>query len=361
MRQRIIELSKQGHHLLKIRHYSEARQTFEEALQLAPYDPYLMTGLGDALRQQKDFKNAAGYYRQVLEVDAHNPFALRGLGDALRGLQKYGEAIEFWKKYLQLKGFKDVFVLTRVADGYKTLSNHEESETYYKKALAIDANDRYALMGLADLYHKCGQEQPAIEYYEKALDNGVSLINILTIVANLHYRQKNFEKARLYYEKALARDPENSYALYGLGNCYRWKNDYQRSIELWERILKNNNGTANLLTRLGDAYRNLGQYEAAERSYKSNLDKGYDKFSLIGMVKLHSLQGRMREACDYYDELLNKEGEDRNVFADIGDLLIQNNQQALALQFFRHVLQRQKKCPAICEIIENRIKVLEGD
>lgn len=358
-RQQIIELSKQGHHFLKIRQYSEARKIFEEALQLAPCDPYLMTGMGDTLRQQKDFKRAAGYYRQVLEVDTHNPFALRGLGDALRGQQQYGDAIKFWKKYLQLKDFKDVFVLTRVADGYKTLNNFEESETYYRKALTIDLNDRYALMGLADLYHKWGLELPAIEYYEKALANGVTLINILTIVANLHYRQKNYEKARLYYEKALARDPKNSYALYGLGSYYRWKNDYKRAVELWEQILKNNGGTVNLLTRLGDAYRNLGRYVEAERSYKSNLDKGYDKFSLVGMIKLHSLQGRMQEACDCYDELLNKEGEDRNIFSDIGDLLINNNQCEMALQFLHHALQRQKECSIISEIIKNRITLLE--
>src|SRR6185369_1742597 len=107
VRKQVLELARHGHRLLKIRHYAEARQAFEEALLLAPDDFYLMTGMGDTLRQQKEFSTAAGYYRQVLELDPCNPFALRGLGDALRGTQQYEDAIGFWKKYLHLKGSRD--------------------------------------------------------------------------------------------------------------------------------------------------------------------------------------------------------------------------------------------------------------
>ena len=360
LRSRIIELSKQGHHLLKIRHYAEARKVFEEALLLAPDDIYLMTGLADTLRQQKGFSAATGYYRKVLEIDPCNPFALRGLGDALRGLQQYGEAIEFWKKYLHLKGSKDVFVLTRIADCYKTLTKHEESQTYYRKALALEPNDRFSLMGLADLYHKQGMELEAIEYYEKALANGVTLINILTIVGNLHYRHGNHEKARIYYEKTLAQDPDNSFALYGLGSYYRWKSDYRRAVEYWEKILEKNAGTVNLLTRLGDAYLNLGQFERAERAYKKNLDNAYDLFSLVGMIKLHSQQGRLQEVCDCYDNLLHKEREDRKVFAEVAELFIQRNERDLALQFLQHALNHHKGSHSVSLIIEDRIRQLEG-
>lgn len=360
IRTQVVESSRQGHHLLKIRQFAEARRVFEEALLLAPQDVYLMTGLGDTLRQLKEFTAATAYYRQVLEIDPCNPFALRGMGDALRGLRQYDEAIGFWKKYLHQKNCRDVFVLTRIADSYKTLCNYVDAQSYYEKALALTAHDRYALMGLADLYHKRGQEALAIEYYEKALANGVTLINILTIVGTLHYRQGNYEKARIYYEKTLAQDPDNSYALYGLGSYYRWKNDYRRAVEFWERILEKNAGTVNLLTRLGDAYRNLGRYEDAERSYNVNLAQAFDKFSMIGMIKLFCLQGRLPEACDCYDELLRKEGEDHKVFADVGELLLQRNERGLALQFFRHVRERQKEHPELGRIIEDRIRQLES-
>lgn len=358
----MIEMSQQGHQLLKTGKYEEARQIFEAALESRPRDASLLLGLADTLRLQKQFSAASGYYRQVLEIDPDATDALRGFGDAMRGQRCYIEAIESWKKYLELKDRGDVFVLTRIADCYKTLNDYDNSHAYYQYALASNAHNRFALIGLADLYHKKGLEPEAIEYYEKALENGVTLINILTIVGNLHYRQGNYEKARIYYEKTLAQDPKNAYALFGLGNYYRWKSDYRRAVELWEKIQEKNSGTANMLSRLGDAYRNLGQFSDAERTYQKNLKVGYNKFSLVGLIKLHSLQSHLQETCDYYDTLLqNEAGEERKVFVEVGDLFIKRNERNLAREFFQHVLKRQNDYPVVTRIIEERLKLIEED
>lgn len=338
----VIQLSKQASQFLKNRNYSEARRLFEEALELAPDDPYILTGIGDSLRQQKSFSGAAVHYRRVLAIDPDNLFALRGLGDALRGQRLYREAIEFWEKYLVLRKYRDVFVLTRIADSYKALNNPENALAYYKKALSVDANDRYALMGLADLHHKRGEGACAVEYYEKALANGVTLINVLTIVANLHWSLGNHEQARLYFDKALSCDPNNSYALYGLGNYFRWKCDYRQAIKLWEKILEGNSGTVNLMTRIGDAYRNLGEYDAAERAFRKPLSTSYDKFAMVGLLKLYSLQGRLGEACTCYDEILRHEGEDSRILTDVITLLLQHEEREQALLLLRHAVQQQE-------------------
>lgn len=358
-RKTLINLSKRGHALLRDRNYAEARQVFEEALLAAPDNLYLMTGLGETLRQQKDFANAAAYFSRLLEKSPENPFALRGLGDTMRGMKQYDRAIDFWKRYLELKGFKDVFVLTRIADCYKSLNRFEESETFYRRSLTLRANNRYALIGLADLLYRKGMDEQAIENYEKVLADGTPSINILTIVGNIHYRRRDFERARDCYQQALDQDPDNPYALYGMGNYYRWKNELLQAVAFWEKILENNTGTAHLLTRLGDAYRNLGRFEEAEQAYNRNLDKAFDLFSIIGMIKLRCLQSRMEEACDCYNELLLNEREDRKVFAVIGDMFIQRNEPDRALQFYRQVRQQQKEHPGIDEIIGERVRQLE--
>jgi tetratricopeptide (TPR) repeat protein len=361
MSEQTIEQEKQGRQLLKTHNYTEARQVFAAALLLAPDNSGLLIGMAETLRLLKDFTAAVGYYQQALERDPLNLTAVRGFGDAMRGLRQFEVAIEYWKKFLLLKGSGDVFVLTRIADCYKTINMKDESQKHYQQALDLNPHNRYALIGLADLFHKHGLELQAIHYYEKAIASGVTLINILTIVGNLYYRQGNYETAMIYYEKTLAQEPENSYALYGLGNCYRWKSDYRKAVELWERILEKNTGTEVLLTRLGDAYRNLGQFQAAERVYTDNLAKGYNKYSLVGMIKLHSLQSRMQEACDCYDELLRNEGgEDRKIYSDVGEMLIKRHEINQAQQFFCHVLHRQKEHPAVCNLIEDRLKSLEA-
>jgi tetratricopeptide (TPR) repeat protein len=360
MNEQIQEQAVQGRELLKTGNIAEARRVFTEALKLAPDDADLMTGMADVVRREKNFSTAEGLYRRILAEEPGKPDALLGLGYALRGMKRYQEAIGVWQEFLQIKGERDPFLLTRIADSYRTLGNYEESQKFYLKVLAIKGNNRFAMMGLADLYHKRGMELQAIEYYEKALENGVKLINILTIVANLYYRQGNYEKAREYYEKTLAREPDNSYALYGLGNYYRWKSEYRHAVELWEKILTREAGTGSLMTRLGDAYRNLGRYDEAERSYMAGMRDGYNRYSLVGMIKLKLLQGLLQDACYRYDELLKEEGEDRKVFSEIGEMLVKRKEQDLALQFFRYALQRQDGHPAACKIIEDHIRRLDA-
>ncbi|HIJ86696.1 MAG TPA: tetratricopeptide repeat protein [Desulfuromonadales bacterium] len=317
--------------------------------------------MAEAVRLQKEFTSAETYYRQVLELDPEHILALRGLGDALRGLHQFETAIEIWKKIFDLKGDEDVFLLTRIADCYKALEKCEDAQQYYMKTLSLKKHNRYALIGLADLYHKHGEDALAIEYYEKALASGVTLIKILTIVGSLYYRLRNYEKARFYYEKTLEQEPDNTYALYGLGNYYRWKSDYRRAVQMWEKVTVKHAGSVNMIARLGDAYRNIGQFEDAERAYKSNLDERYHKFSLSGLIKLYALQGRITEVCAWYDELLrNEHAEEKSVLSEVGELLIKRKKVGLARQFLLHVQARQSKSPAVCRIIEEKLRLLEN-
>jgi len=55
---KVIELSKEGHRLLKEKRFREACALFEEALTLEPHNPYILTGFGDALRSLKNYPAA---------------------------------------------------------------------------------------------------------------------------------------------------------------------------------------------------------------------------------------------------------------------------------------------------------------
>ncbi len=232
--------------------------------------------------------------------------------------------------------------MTRVANGYKLLERRQESEIYFRKALKIRSRDRYALLGLADLYHKTDQVDAAIEYYEKVLETGAELINVLTMVGNLCWQRHDLEKAKGYFERALRIEPANPYALYGLGNCHRYEGDYQGAIELWERILQTDTGTVNMLSRLGDAYRNVGNLEAAEEIYDAILDKGYDKYTLLGLAKLRCAQGRIADTYDIFHQMLIQEREDPRFISDLGQLLTEHDSPDKFAAFYRRVLKDEQ-------------------
>jgi tetratricopeptide (TPR) repeat protein len=343
---RVVELSKQGHLLFKKKHYDEARALFEEALALEPNNPYILTGLGDTLRTLKSYPRSARCYQEVLDKDPNNLFALRGLGDTYRGQQLMDKALILWERYILFRP-RDIFVVTRIADGHKTLGNYDQAEARYRQALGINKDDRYALMGLADLYHKIGQDKLAISHYEQVLAKGPLMINILTIVANLYWHRGELERAREYFEKALKIESHNSYALYGLGNYYRWHRDHATAITLWERILERDFGTINMLTRLADAYRNTGNLVAAEKTYRANLETGYDKFSMLGLGKLHAMRGEGEHALRCYQTLVAREGDHGWFFQEIAKLLVEHGWMPEATAFYRSACELQQPTPAL--------------
>lgn len=324
-KQALVELSKQGHRLMKSGSYQDACDVFARALTLEPGNPYILTGLADARRALKDYTGAEDYYRRVLDREPENSFALRGLGDTYRDRGEPERAIILWQRYLRLRS-DDIFVLTRVADSCKTLGRFDEAETGYRKILNIRPDDRYSLMGLADLYHKFGRETQAITFYEKVLEQDPLMVNILTILGNLYRRRNEIELAQSCYQRVLQLDSNNPYALYGMGEICRWQCNYLGAIENWEMILQHHEGTTGMLSRLGDAYRNIGNLEIAEKYYHRVLDNGYDRYALLGMAKLRCRESRLDEVVEIFTEYIRREGENMRVVDEMQQVLNLNQQ-----------------------------------
>jgi len=244
-----------------------------------------------------------------------------------------------WCKYLQQRA-NDIYVLTRVADACKLLGRPVEAEDYYRRILAIKPADKFSLMGLADLYHKTGRERQAIDYYEKVLEKSPRLINILTIVGNLYLQFRDFDNAMRCYGRALELEPNNSYALHGMGSCYRWQRDYQRAIQCWEPLIDSEGVTVALLSRLGDMYRNVERFEDAEKIYLRGLEGGYDKYALLGLIKLHCLQGREEEVRIRFDEFIRREGFELPVIEALASLYVHTGRKDAAVLLYRETLCR---------------------
>jgi tetratricopeptide (TPR) repeat protein len=127
----VIEISKKGRQMLRSRRYAEAQQLFRLGLEKEPENPYLLSGMGDACREVGQFSEAEHCYKSLLDVDRNNLFALRGLGDVCKKLNRHHDAITHWQRYIALRP-QDKFVMSRIADSYKTLQQFEKSESVYQ-------------------------------------------------------------------------------------------------------------------------------------------------------------------------------------------------------------------------------------
>jgi len=167
------------------------------------------------------------------------------------------------------------------------------------------------------------------------LEKNPEMINILTTLGNLHRYRGEHEKSREYFEKALEQENNNIYALYGLGHYYRWQRNYPMAISLWEQVLERSQGNADLFSRLGDAYRNIGNLVAAESNYRKALDNDYDKFSLLGLTKVHAIRGEINEMVRCYRQLMANEQENGWFWSGIASQLIEHRQHSDAASFYR--------------------------
>ncbi len=333
----VIDISKKARQRLRSRRFSEARSLFSTGLEMEPENPYLLSGMGDACRELRDYDGAEKCYTKLLDIDTTNLFALRGLGDVYKKQERHSEAIALWDRYLILRP-QDKHVMTRIADSYKALQQFDKAENVYQQILDIAPRDRYALTGLGDLLHRMGKDEQAIRTYERVLSFDENELHILTIIGKLCWRITDFESAELYFRRALKVDPDNPYALYGLGNCCRWHRKYEEAIAIWMKILETSEGTQALHTRMGDAYYHLGQFAPAESSYLRALNFGSDPFSTVGLICLYAEQGEWSKAFLYFIRMI----EDENEIASRLDLLVKrfvrSGQRSIMLDLFQKLI-----------------------
>jgi tetratricopeptide (TPR) repeat protein len=333
----IIDISKKGREKFRSRKFLEACALFSNGLQREPDNPYLLSGMGDACREAGNFIDAERCYRRLLEVDRNNLFALRGLGDVCKKQGRHQEAVRYWQQYLVLRP-RDKHVMTRIADSCKALMQFEQAEETYKQILKFEPQERFALTGIADLQHRLGRDDEAIRYYEKVLEFDHNELHILTIIGKLCWRVNDFDKAEKYFQRALTIDPKNPYALYGLGNCYRWHRQYQQTIDVWNEILEFSEGNKTLHSRMGDVYLHLGQPDAAEKSYQIALSQGYDRFAMVGLVRLYCERDEWQKAADVFWSLVAKEEAVDLQLEELSKRFVRSGQRELMLAFFHQLL-----------------------
>ncbi len=356
----IIDISKKGREKFRSRKYREACELFGRGLQREPDNPYLLSGMGDACREIGNFVEAEHCYRRLLDVDRNNLFALRGLGDVCKKQGRHQEAVRYWKQYLSLRP-RDKHVMTRIADSCKTLLQFDQAEATYLQILKYEPQERFALTGIADLQHRLGRDSEAISYYEKVLEFDQNELHILTIVGKLCWRINDFEKAERYFNRALNIDPKNPYALYGLGNCYRWHRQYQKTLEVWNEILEFSAGNKTLHSRMGDVYVHLNQLDAAEKSYRLALQEGYDRFAMVGLLRLLCEQNQWQQAIDLFWALCEKEDVADLQLEELSRRFVRSGQRELLLVFFGRLLAADQGSVTACVEIRSLLEKLQNN
>lgn len=351
--ERISELSKRGYQLLKQDDTDGAIASFNAILEIENNNNYALVGLGDTERKMNHIDLAISYYEKCLSFYPSNSYALFGLADCYKIQNQYQKAIKIWEQYL-VHDDKNITVITRVADAYRKIHVFKKSKELYLKVLEMDPKNAYALIGLGHLNYDFKEYKEALNYWTKMyeMDDQNVDIRVLTAIGNCHRKLKTFESGTIYFKKALERSPNNFYALFGLADCFRGMNKQDESVIYWNKILEIDPSNKVILTRAGDAYRTSGDYDTAIKYYNKALDIDFDIYAAIGLALICKCQGKLEEASERFENLINNDPKNYRLYVDLAECYIAMNKRDEAIKLLENFLKFETKNQAVTELLE---------
>lgn len=183
----------------------------EEPKPEAPKKKTIDTALRDAhlysarnYELKKDYSKALSEYRKVLEIDKDNFTVMNNMAYILLEMGLVNEAIKYSQMAVDKK--KDYvpalmnlgIAYARIEDTTFGEESHRQAETYLKRALTIEPDNKTVILNLAIFYERKGDYPKALEYFLKL--TGLADVTGSLGLARIHERQGRVEEALEIYK-----------------------------------------------------------------------------------------------------------------------------------------------------------------
>ncbi|MDR2494676.1 MAG: tetratricopeptide repeat protein [Spirochaetaceae bacterium] len=245
--------------------YHKAIEIWEQYLRHDDKNITVLTRVADAYRKVRDFKHSKTVYLQVLDMEPYNPYAIIGLGHLHYDFKEYRDALFYWEKMLESHREKvDIRVLTSIGNCHRKLKTFEKGIPYFEQALERDTYNFYALFGLADCYRGLNQQARSLDYWNRILELDSRNKVILTRAGDAYRSMGDYDEAVDYYQRALNIEFD-TYAVLGLAMVAKSQSKYDEAIASLRRLIQQDPKNYRLYLELADCfYRKGDKYNALE-------------------------------------------------------------------------------------------------
>jgi tetratricopeptide (TPR) repeat protein len=173
--------------LLAMGRLPEAAAALEEETRLSPRSAHFHDLLGQVYFRQKEYEKAARCYRRAIEIAPRSSHPYYGLASVCARLGQADQARQYMEKSQALRdreeqadpkaprGHDDrldaVLVLAWIhCDAGTLYANHrrpKEAEEHWRRAIAVDPNDRQCRQALVSLCRRAGRLAEALEFCDQ--------------------------------------------------------------------------------------------------------------------------------------------------------------------------------------------------
>ena len=225
---------------------------------------------GDQLLSKGAFAEARESYQQLVNLDPRDAVARNGLGIALAQLARYGEAEAEFRRAIGIRpGFPEACY--NLAGVLQSTGRFNESETPLRRALKLKPSYVDARISLATTCKLLGRFPEARDCYEKALRADPRATRAIVGLGQIASVEGRFTEAEAAFRRALEIEPGASFAWGGLV----WLRKMTSADADWVRRAEEIAGggltaidESALQFAIGKYYDDVGDYARAFRAYQ---------------------------------------------------------------------------------------------
>lgn len=325
--------------LLAQQRHDEAKDRFQLAVAVRPWDEGISSRIGEAFIENGEFDTACAIFKKAIERRPDNPKSYNNLGSSLSRMGKHEEAIRHFKKALEIRpDFAEVHHNLGIA--LQTLGQPQKATDYYQKALKIrpDFADAHYDLGIA--LQSLGRSREAAEHYKKATEIRPDFADAFLNLGNSLQAMKRHEEAIKHYQTALKIRPDFAelhnnlgVALEALDQPKKAVTHYQEALKITPNHARAHYNLGNILLKQGRNAEAIPHLESAMKSTPNSLTV---QMKLAAALKQ---TGRFREAASLFEKLLRAKPNHVWLHDQFGVCLLQLGRLDLAETHFRQAMR----------------------
>ena len=281
--------------------------------------------------------------REALALNPHDPNNLQLDGDVLMKLDRAEDAITVYKKVLAIDP-RNRFALTSLGYASRAAGKEDDAERYFD-LLAKDYPSSYiSYLALGDLYTARREYRKAQESYSRgyALNPQIGLIVAGGINAGIEAH--NLTLAGMWQHRVTANMEAVPEVLREEERYFSFKGDYGRSAGFGQEAIRSMPDDRDVVVYLGYDFLYLNKYEqllALTKQYDTILPHEPDIPLLAGYVEKHD--GHLEEALQDFTKALDRDSSVETAYVNRGYVLNSLHRPGDAAASFEQALQREPR------------------
>jgi tetratricopeptide (TPR) repeat protein len=198
-----------GEILRRMHNTKEAIEAFQHAMEMDPYDDWVIARCAEAYRDHGDTEQALSHVDRALALNPDSVFGLAVKGELVRALGQIRESVRLLDRSHALNVTHAVKYAEQ-AEALREEQHHEEALYCYDNSLTANAHSAWVLARKGEALRTLGELEAAMETIDQALELRDRYLALLGAKGEMLRKMARFEDALACFDRARERHQEKS-------------------------------------------------------------------------------------------------------------------------------------------------------